>query len=210
MIQTGRGAAAHTTLGEVGGDALDQVQPGRAGGHEVQLELWMGVQPGTYADLGVGRGVVEHDVQVCAELASRRFWAPSVSSRPGRRHYWRPRRTTVPSRPAESAVGDRYCRASDARGQRVLRCGPRRLVAQGGRLVDRLEAEYCARHQCTRHGHRPASGARRHRHSQSDQGTQFTSWAFTRRAIDSWLLPSMGSVGDCYDNATMESFWTRV
>jgi putative transposase len=44
----------------------------------------------------------------------------------------------------------------------------------------------------------------------SDQGTQFTSWAFTRRAIDSGLLPSMGSVGDCYDNAMMESFWSRM
>jgi transposase InsO family protein len=44
----------------------------------------------------------------------------------------------------------------------------------------------------------------------SDQGTQFTSWAFTRRAIDSGLLPSMGSVGDCFDNAMMESFWSRL
>jgi transposase InsO family protein len=44
----------------------------------------------------------------------------------------------------------------------------------------------------------------------SDQGTQFTSWTFTRRAVDSGLLPSMGSVGDCYDNAMMESFWSRV
>ena len=33
----------------------------------------------------------------------------------------------------------------------------------------------------------------------SDQGTQFTSWAFTQRAVDSGLLPSMGSVGDCFD-----------
>ena len=42
----------------------------------------------------------------------------------------------------------------------------------------------------------------------SDQSTQpkFTSWAFTRRAIDSGLLPSMGSVGDCFDNAVIESF----
>ena len=31
----------------------------------------------------------------------------------------------------------------------------------------------------------------------SDQGTQFTSWAFTRRALDSGLMPSMGSVGSC-------------
>jgi len=44
----------------------------------------------------------------------------------------------------------------------------------------------------------------------SDQGTQFTSWAFTHRAIDSGLLPSMGSVGDCYDNAMIESFWSRM
>ena len=44
----------------------------------------------------------------------------------------------------------------------------------------------------------------------SDQGTQFTSWSFTQRAIDSGLLPSMGSVGDCYDNAMIESFWSRM
>lgn len=44
----------------------------------------------------------------------------------------------------------------------------------------------------------------------SDQGTQFTSWAFTQRVLDAKLLPSMGIVGDCYDNALMESFWSRV
>ena len=44
----------------------------------------------------------------------------------------------------------------------------------------------------------------------SDQGTEFTSWGFTRRAVDSGLLPSMGSVGDCFDNAVMEAFWSRM
>jgi transposase InsO family protein len=44
----------------------------------------------------------------------------------------------------------------------------------------------------------------------SDQGTQFTSWSFTQRAIDSGLLPSIGAVGDCYDNAMIESFWSRI
>ena len=44
----------------------------------------------------------------------------------------------------------------------------------------------------------------------SDQGTQFTSWAFTRRALDSGLVPSMGSVGHCFDNAVIESFWSRT
>jgi putative transposase len=54
---------------------------------------------------------------------------------------------------------------------------------------------------------RPADGATV---IHSDQGTQFTSWAFTQRALDSGLLPSMGSVADCYDNARVESFWSRM
>lgn len=44
----------------------------------------------------------------------------------------------------------------------------------------------------------------------SDHGTQFTSWAFTHRARQSGLVPSMGSVGDCFDNAVVESFWARM
>jgi transposase InsO family protein/transposase-like protein len=44
----------------------------------------------------------------------------------------------------------------------------------------------------------------------SDHGTQFTSWAFTERAKRSGLLPSMGSIGDCFDNAVIESFWARM
>ncbi|WP_394855729.1 IS3 family transposase [Rhodococcus erythropolis] len=44
----------------------------------------------------------------------------------------------------------------------------------------------------------------------SDHGVQLTSWAFTRRAHDSGLVPSMGSIGDCYDNAVIESFWGRM
>jgi transposase InsO family protein len=44
----------------------------------------------------------------------------------------------------------------------------------------------------------------------SDHGTQFTAWTFSDRARKSGLLPSMGSVGDCYDNAMMEAFWSRM
>src|SRR5213079_1491885 len=35
----------------------------------------------------------------------------------------------------------------------------------------------------------------------SDHGSQYTSWAFTQRAKESGLLPSMGTIGDAYDNA---------
>jgi putative transposase len=41
----------------------------------------------------------------------------------------------------------------------------------------------------------------------SDHGSQFTSWAFTENVRRYGLLSSMGTVGDCYDNAPMESFW---
>lgn len=41
----------------------------------------------------------------------------------------------------------------------------------------------------------------------SDHGSQFTSWAFGRRLVDAGLVPSMGSIGDCYDNSMVESFW---
>jgi putative transposase len=41
----------------------------------------------------------------------------------------------------------------------------------------------------------------------SDHGTQYTAWAFGKRIRDAGILGSMGTVGDCYDNAMMESFW---
>jgi putative transposase len=41
----------------------------------------------------------------------------------------------------------------------------------------------------------------------SDHGTQYTSWAFGQRLRNAGLLASMGTVGDCYDNAMAESFW---
>ena len=33
---------------------------------------------------------------------------------------------------------------------------------------------------------------------------------FTRRVHEAKLVPSMGSIGDCYDNGMMESFWGRM
>jgi putative transposase len=39
----------------------------------------------------------------------------------------------------------------------------------------------------------------------SDAGSQYTSFAFTERLIDAGVDPSIGSVGDAYDNALAES-----
>ena len=41
----------------------------------------------------------------------------------------------------------------------------------------------------------------------SDHGSQFTSWSFTANLKHHQLLGSMGTIGDCFDNAPMESFW---
>jgi putative transposase len=44
----------------------------------------------------------------------------------------------------------------------------------------------------------------------SDQGTQYTSIAFGARCRRGGVRPSMGSVGDCYDNALCESFFASL
>jgi putative transposase len=41
----------------------------------------------------------------------------------------------------------------------------------------------------------------------SDQGCQYTSIAFGKRCKEMGVRPSMGSAGDCYDNAMCESFF---
>jgi putative transposase len=41
----------------------------------------------------------------------------------------------------------------------------------------------------------------------SDHGSQFTSWGFSELIRTRHLVGSMGTIGDCYDNAPMESFW---
>ncbi|WP_348636988.1 DDE-type integrase/transposase/recombinase (plasmid) [Mycobacterium europaeum] len=44
----------------------------------------------------------------------------------------------------------------------------------------------------------------------ADHGTQFTSWSFGENMRRWGLLGSFGTVGDCFDNAAMESFWARM
>jgi putative transposase len=44
----------------------------------------------------------------------------------------------------------------------------------------------------------------------SDQGSQYTSLAFGQRCREAGVRPSMGSVGDCFDNAMCESFFATL
>jgi putative transposase len=58
---------------------------------------------------------------------------------------------------------------------------------------------------CTR-GVRAGAGPIHH----SDHGSQYTSLAFGQRCREAGVVPSMGSVGDCYDNALAESFFATL
>jgi putative transposase len=53
---------------------------------------------------------------------------------------------------------------------------------------------------------RPGAGLVHH----SDHGSQYTSLAFGRRLRESGIAASMGSVGDCFDNALAESFFATL
>ena len=53
---------------------------------------------------------------------------------------------------------------------------------------------------------RPLGGVIHH----SDQGCQYTSVEFGRRCREAGVRPSMGSVGDCFDNAMCESFFATL
>ena len=53
---------------------------------------------------------------------------------------------------------------------------------------------------------RPSAGLVHH----SDHGCQYTSLAFGRRCRQAGITLSMGSVGDCYDNAMAESFFATL
>lgn len=44
----------------------------------------------------------------------------------------------------------------------------------------------------------------------SDRGSTYTSIKFSERLADNGILPSMGSVGDSYDNALMENFFSAL
>jgi putative transposase len=67
-----------------------------------------------------------------------------------------------------------------------------------GLILDALEMAIAQR--------RPDEGLIHH----SDRGTQYTSIAFGRRCREAGIALSMGSKGDCFDNAMAESFFASL
>jgi len=83
----------------------------------------------------------------------------------------------------------------------VMDCYSRRIV--GWAMADHMRAELVVEAlQMAVSRRRPAGRPIHH----SDQGSQYTSLIFTQRCRSVDIDVSMGSKGDCFDNAAMESF----
>lgn len=85
----------------------------------------------------------------------------------------------------------------------VLDAWSRRVV--GWSIADHIRAEVVVDAlQMATWRRQPVAG---HTVHHSDHGSQYTSWAFGRRLRAAGLLGSMGTIGDCFDNAVAESFF---
>jgi putative transposase len=81
----------------------------------------------------------------------------------------------------------------------------RRIV--GWAMADHMRSELVVDAlQMAVHQRRPAAGVIHH----SDQGSQYVSLAFGQAARDAGIARSMGSRGDCFDNAVAESFFATL
>ena len=86
----------------------------------------------------------------------------------------------------------------------VLDAFSRRIV--GWSMAEHLRTELVLAALNMALGQRRAKGVVHH----SDHGTQYTSIAFGLRCQEANVRPSMGSVGDAYDNAMCESFFATI
>jgi putative transposase len=86
----------------------------------------------------------------------------------------------------------------------VLDAFSRRIV--GWSMAEHLRTELVLSALNMALGQRRAKGVVHH----SDHGTQYTSIAFGFRCQEAHVRPSMGSVGDAYDNAMCESFFATL
>jgi len=86
----------------------------------------------------------------------------------------------------------------------VLDVWSRRVV--GWAMATHLRTELVLEALEMARGQRRPKGVIHH----SDQGSQYTSIEFGKRCRQAGIRPSMGSVGDCYDNAMAESFFASL
>ena len=143
-----------------------------------------GIQ-GLYRRRRHGCTVRDPDAEAAADLVNRRFTATSPNE------LWVTDITEHPTR-----EGKLYCAA-------VLDVFSRRIVGWSIAAHMRTELVTDALGMATLRRQPNPTETVLH----SDHGCQFTSWDFGDRLRKSGILGSMGSIGDCYDNAMIESFW---
>lgn len=128
----------------------------------------------------------DHDARPAPDLVDRNFTAP------GPNQLWVADITYVPT-----ATGFLYLAI-------VLDAWSRKIV--GWSMANHLRTELVLDAMEAAVGQRRPSSVIHH----SDQGCQYTSVAFGKRCGEAGVRPSMGSVGDAYDNAMAESFFSTL
>jgi putative transposase len=112
----------------------------------------------------------------------------------------------VPCARAEHALGQRLYVCRHLEGLRLRRLRHRRLCPQDRRLARQHLAhagfDLDALEQAV-HDRRPGKGMGLVHHS--DRGSQYLSIRYTERLAEAGIEPSVGSVGDSYDNALAET-----
>ena len=120
------------------------------------------------------------------------IWSIGISSPPAPNQLWVADITFVPT-----ASGFLYLAV-------VLDAWSRKIV--GWSMANHLRTELVLDALEMAIGQRRPDGVIHH----SDQGSQYTSLAFGKRCKEAGVRPSMGSVGDAYDNAMCESFFATL
>ena len=128
----------------------------------------------------------DKDARPAPDLVDRKFTAP------GPDQLWVADITYVPT-----AAGFLYLAV-------VLDAWSRKIV--GWSMANTLHAELVLAAMEMAVGQRRPKDVIHH----SDQGSQYTSVAFGKRCAEAGVRPSMGSVGDAYDNAMAESFFSTL
>ena len=128
----------------------------------------------------------DHDARPAPDLVDRNFTAS------GPNQLWVADITYVPT-----AAGFMYLAI-------VLDAWSRKIV--GWSMANHLRTELVLDAMEAAIGQRRPSSVIHH----SDQGCQYTSVAFGKRCGEAGVRPSMGTVGDAYDNAMAESFFSTL
>lgn len=138
----------------------------------------------------------EHGRAVAPNVLNRQFSRASNPHLAARDRIWAADITYIPTR-----EGWLYLAV-------VLDLASRRVV--GWALRPRLDQELALsalRMALTRRGIRPDAARRVHH---SDRGSQYASGAYQRLLTAAGFVPSMSRVGDCWDNAVVESFFATL